>query len=237
MKWTFAALAGALLAFSTGCIDMDETIALNEDGSGTITVIYTIPYEVMKADEKYADLTEEKFLEKAREEAKADLDGMKIEGFTVDDLTIEKVDEEFLQFTISASFENLAVLSKLEVKSAPGMGGGPGPGDGEDKKEQPGILARDATLEEVDGQFVFTQKIRLDKKDKKEEDPMSKQIGGLVKGAFAGHKMTFTVVLPKAIESAEGAISTEGESATWQYRMAEVMDLEEIGPMEAKTVK
>lgn len=221
-------IAAAVVAALAGCVDVEETLTLNADGSGTLVTTYTIPTALLEAEEAYKNLADDALGPQLAADIEKQLEEKKTEGLAIDDVAVEAVDEEFLRITIGASFQDVAVLEKIQA----GGGLSVEPGPGEKKKDAPGPMARKVKLEKKDGGWTLQQTILLSEKEKKEPDPMSEQIDPLMRAAFAGHKMRFTVVLPGEIETAEGA-QVEGDTATWEFRIADTINETKLGPLEA----
>ena len=229
MKRVLECLAFLAIAFTPGCIDMTEILTVEADGSGSIEVTYSIPIAMFRGDKNYSSLgTDEAIFEALQKEVETQAKQLK--GFTVEDVTVERADEEFLPITIAASFESLDAFSNITRVTATEPGSGDPAGG---KKEVPGFLPRKASLEEKDGHLVFRQEVRVSNEEKKEgKEEMDAQMAGMMKSAYAGHRLNFTVVLPGNVASADGA-SIEENAATWEYKLAETVDRSQLGPMEA----
>ncbi|MCA8923862.1 MAG: hypothetical protein KDD82_18775 [Planctomycetes bacterium] len=179
----------ALLVSLTGCLEYGEELVLKADGSGSLTLDFTIDLsyleEVSKAlgeqpnEEDFAGPTEEEIRE-----------GLKVEGITIKEIKLETKGRK-TRVKIALDFANLEALNEIE-------------GFGDDRR----ILFYDEGegMVRVVYSFDTTDAIPADELDEEEasDDPVEKKITEVTKRAREAMRFRSRLVLPGAIKKSNG---------------------------------
>jgi hypothetical protein len=109
-----AILAGCVLVFA-GCIDYQETITLNDDGSGTIAIRYAMDKEFLAQTEQFADSTSEDESEipseeEIRESIKSTKTSVELISYK------ESEDEKWKIWEMEFSFDRLSDFDRLGME-------------------------------------------------------------------------------------------------------------------------
>jgi len=192
----------ALLVTLTGCLEYTEELTLKPDGSGTLSLDFTIDLsyleDVSKAlgeapsEEDFAGPTEEEIRE-----------GLEVEGITIKSLDLETKGRK-TRVKIVLDFANLDALNEIE-------------GFGDDRR----ILFYDEGngLVRVVYSFDTTDAIPADELDEEEagDDPIEKKIMEITKKARAAMRFRAKLVLPGQIKKSNGKRDANNPNASlWQ---------------------
>jgi hypothetical protein len=96
-------------AFTVGCVDYEETLSLNPDGSGTVEVHYWTGAENVAGDDELSMLPERFVFDAARAEKIWAGPGVRLDVFSVDTETI--VTDTTVHAHLSISFDHVRNLS------------------------------------------------------------------------------------------------------------------------------
>jgi hypothetical protein len=194
-KKLFLVLSLALLIF--GCINYEETVDLKKDGSGKMTMHYSIPqqlYAMMQMGQNTDGEKKEEMPFKFKEsEIRADLTAP---GVTVDKIE-SKTEGDQQHFYVNLSFKKITDLN--QTKSFEKM-----------KFE----------WKEEDKKITFQQTIEGEKKDS-QANPMGDQMASAMLG---NAKFVFKITLPsKALPAPDtnGKIQEDGKTVVWEYPLLE----------------
>jgi len=180
-----------------GCINYEEDIELNADGSGKMLMHYSIPQQLHAMMELGQDTQQDKQEEmpfKFKEaEIRADLQAP---GVTVEKVE-SKAEGDQQHFYVYISFKKLTDLNQTKP-----------------------FQKMQFQWKEEDKKVTFQQTLQGDKKQS-EENPMGDQMASAVLG---NAKFTFKVKLPgKALPAPDtnGTIQEDGNTVLWSYPLLE----------------
>jgi hypothetical protein len=190
------ALVSILCLFIFGCINYEETVELNSDGSGKITMHYSIPqqlFAMMQMGQDSGEKKEEMPFKFKESEIRSDLTAP---GVTVDKVE-QKAEGDQQHFFVTLSFKKITDLN--QTKSFAKM---------------------PFTWKEEEGNILF-QQVLIGEKKEGEANPMGDQMASAMMG---NAKFTFKVTLPaKALPAPDtnGTIQQDGKTVVWEYPILE----------------
>jgi hypothetical protein len=111
MRRAFLIAAGALVALAAGCVNYDERMELNPDGSGVVRMHIAVAEQVINPAGAPKVEKEDELLPMPRKEMIADIEK---QGFTVKSLRAESTGG-LRHFYIVIAFKNVADLQKSEL--------------------------------------------------------------------------------------------------------------------------
>jgi hypothetical protein len=182
--------------FIFGCINYEETVQLNQDGSGKLTMHYSIPqqlFAMMQMGQDSGEKKEEMPFKFKESEIKSDL--------TAPGVTVEKVEQKAegdqQHFFVTLSFKKITDLN--QTKS----------------------FAKMPFTWKEDGGNILFQQVLIGEKKEDESNPMGDQMASAMMG---NAKFTFRVTLPsKALPAPDtnGTIQQDGKTVVWEYPILE----------------
>jgi len=179
-----------------GCINYEEKVELNQDGSGTMVMHYSIAqqlYGMMQMGQDSGEKKDEMPFKFKESEIRADLSAP---GVTVDKIE-SKAEGDQQHFYVNVSFKKITDLNQTKSFSKMKF----------DWKEE-------------DKKIVFQQVIEGEKKDA-ESNPMGDQMASAMLG---NAKFVFRIKLPaKALPAPDtnGVIQEDGKTVVWEYPLLE----------------
>ncbi len=187
-----------LAVLVAGCINYEEEITLNADGSGTMLMHYSIPQQLhammeMGGQDTGQDKSEEMPFKFKEAEIRAD---MNAPGVTVEKVE-SKAEGDQQHFFVNVSFKKLTDLNKTKP-----------------------FQKMPFQWKEEDKNVTFQQTLEGEKK-KPEDNPMGDQMASAMLG---NAKFTFKVKLPgKALPAPDtnGTIQEDGNTVVWSYPLLE----------------
>jgi phosphatidylinositol mannoside-binding LppM-like protein len=185
-----------LCLFIFGCINYDETVELNKDGSGKITMHYSIPqqlFAMMQMGQDSGEKKEEMPFKFKESEIRSDLTAP---GVTVDKVE-EKTEGDQHHFYVTLSFKKITDLN--QTKSFTKM---------------------PFTWKE-EGKNILFQQVLIGEKKQDESNPMGDQMASAMMG---NAKFTFKVTLPaKPLPAPDtnGTVQADGKTVVWEYPILE----------------
>jgi hypothetical protein len=185
------------IIFVAGCINYEENIELNADGSGKMLMHYSIPQQLHAMMEMGQDTQQDKKDEMPFKFKEAEIrTDMAAPGVTVEKVE-SKAEGDQQHYYVHVSFKKLTDLNQTK----------------------PFQKMKFQWIEE-DKKVTFQQTLEGDKKQS-EDNPMGDQMASAMLG---NAKFTFKVTLPgKALPSPDtnGTIQEDGKTVLWSYPLLE----------------
>jgi len=194
----------AVVAAFSGCIKVDQTLTISENGSGMLNLSYSMKEQTIQQMESMSQMqgaqsgseskADEKPFDFDPESVKKELEKFKDQGITVKSVTTESANG-WKTMNVKLAFDDLASLAKTDFF-----------------KENKLTLKKNA-----EGNYVFKQASKsagagAEMDDKKMDDAMIKQMAPM----FAGMKISHSIQVPGKILSSN-ATKTEGNTASWVF--------------------
>jgi len=179
-----------------GCINYEENVELNKDGSGKMTMHYSIAqqlYSMMQMGQDSGEKKDEMPFKFKESEIRADLAAP---GVTVDKIE-SKAEGDQQHFFVNVSFKKITDLNQTKSFSKMKF-----------------------VWKEEDKKIVFQQILEGEKKNA-ESNPMGDQMASAMLG---NAKFVFKIQLPgKALPAPDtnGAIQPDGKTVVWEYPLLE----------------
>jgi hypothetical protein len=187
------------VVFIAGCINYEENVKLNADGSGTVVMHYSIAqqlFAMMQMGESTAEKGKEDEMPFKFSEAEIRSD-MNAPGVTVEKVE-SKAEGDQQHFYVTAKFNKLTDLNQT----------------GAFKKMK-------FEWNETDKNVTFRHVLEGDKKQKEEANPMGDQMASAMMG---NAKFKFQVTLPNQALPApdtNGTIQEDGKTVVWEWPLLE----------------
>jgi len=239
MKKLFCFLAPVLLMFMAGCLDYDENMTLNKDGSGTVRLQFAVDHDYLKQLLEVSSLMTEQS-EKGGESS--DMDDLLFSRSKIEEnLKLSDAGIKLISYKTSETAKShvwdmdfsFADVNKIDALADALSAGAEAYNPSTDT--DPVYAARD------DGSWLFSQSFMEtedeDEADESESDEPEIDDTGTtaerwsleMKTMMAGtsnHTIRIAIEFPgKIIET--NATSFKGSSATWEYNMGKLQDAPE----------
>jgi hypothetical protein len=194
-------LAVLLVLFVTGCIEYEEKIVLNGDGSGRITVHYYI-------DEMMTSMMDKMPGEKSDKEMPFIFEKEKIQSeLASDDIKVDKIesykdDEGKLHLVADLSFKDINKIPKKWV-----------------------FENREFSFVKEGGSYSFRSALVQEKKPEEKGKEGSEELGD---SFLAGYTFKFTVEMPGPVAQASAGSKIEKNTVTWEMPLSDISKKERI---------
>jgi hypothetical protein len=198
--------------FLAGCINYDQQVELNSNGSGKMLIHYSLAQQLvgmMAMGQASGDQKKDMPFKVNEPEIRKDLG---VKGVRIDKFE-QKTEGDQTHFYITVSFDNIQDLNQSEMF-----------------KKMPFSWTKSGSV------TTFTQTLQGNKEKKEEaaNDQMGKQ---MAQAMFGNAAFKFTVKLPgKALPSPDtnGTIDADGKTVSWSVPLVEAMDKKTDTVMSAK---
>jgi hypothetical protein len=193
-----------VLLLAAGCINYDQKMELNANGSGTMVMHYSMAQQLVSMMQMGGSAgaegggEQEMPFKLKEEEVKADLNapGVKVEKFET------KTEGDQQHFYVHLSFDNVASLNKTKT-----------------------FKEMQVTWKEEKGVTTFSQVLKAKKKEgtaTEGDDQMGKQ---MAQAMFGNAAFKYSVKFPSKVLPApdtNGTISEDGQSVSWSFPLVEM---------------
>ncbi len=189
--------------FVAGCINYDQEVQLNANGSGKIMIHYSLAQQLVgmmaMGDQSGGEQNQDMPFKVTEAEIRKDLT---VKGVRIDKFE-QKTEGDQANFYITVSFDNIKDLNQSEMF-----------------KKMPFDWSKNGAVTT----FTQTLKGNTEKKEESADDQTGKQ---MAQAMFGNAAFKFKVVLPaKAMPSPDtnGTIGEDGKTVSWTVPLVEAMD-------------
>lgn len=189
--------------FVAGCINYDQEVQLNANGSGKIMIHYSLAQQLVgmmaMGDQSGGEQKQDMPFKVTEAEIRKDLT---VKGVRIDKFE-QKTEGDQANFYITVSFDNIKDLNQSEMF-----------------KKMPFDWSKNGAVTT----FTQTLKGNTEKKEESADDQTGKQ---MAQAMFGNAAFKFKVVLPaKAMPSPDtnGTIGEDGKTVSWTVPLVEAMD-------------
>lgn len=194
-----AAICLALAIGLTGCINVNQAVEINPDGSGSFSMDLGVSESLMAMAEASGQATGEKPSFGMEEDLVSD------NPYVAEVHTNEYNEDGYKHYSVEADITDMnAFLSQMSETNESGM---------------------TVSLEELDnGNIIFRQNIDIQQNGVSSDDSeMDALISGMVANAFQGNHWTVTLKVPNVVET-NGTLDDETGVVTWSIPMTDLMN-------------